>query len=380
MVPAPAVAVAVPTEPPVPVTPAGASDRREPWPPVGPAWFGSVMGTAILATVLRTHPVLRPVSGGVAIALLVLAWSTLLGLTAAMIIFARRRPGSWSAGLRGAGAASWGMVSMGVLATGAAGVAVAPAIGPGWADLFGRIDVITWVIGTVIGAVTACGFTAWLITGDRGRPSTTWGLAVVPPMVSATTGAALAGRIVDDGAHLIMVLVSGGCFVAGLVLGGLVFAVAYAHHRRIRLPVAAAATAWIPLGIVGQSAAAAQVIAEQAGRILTPDAAGALDRLAVGHGVIMMIVAVPVVGWALRHTVAGVRARIAYTPGWWALTFPIGTLSLGAYHLGRRAGWPVVEWIGTGWCLVLAATWTWCAVATVAAVSRRVRGGRRVAG
>lgn len=342
--------------------------------PPGPAWFGVVMGTALLATLLRTHPVLAGAATGAAPALLILAWLVLLGLVATMIIRAVGDPATLRATWHGAAAAQWGMVSMGVLAVGAATVAVVPVVWPGLTGVAWAVDHLTWVVGTAIGAATALGFTGWLLSGDRGTPATTWGLAVVPPMVSATTGAAIAGRHADPGAHLIMVAASTACFAIGLLLGALVFAVAYHHHLRIApLGPATATSAWIPLGVVGQSTAAAQVIAEQAGAVLVPSAAAALDRLAVGFGTVMLVLAIPVAGWAIHHTLRGVRARMPFTPGWWAMTFPIGTVSLGAYHLARRAELPALEVVGVACCVVLIGTWAWCTTATVGALSRSRR-------
>src|SRR5690349_19263073 len=92
-------------------------------PPVGPAWYGAVMGTAILATLTQT---LLP-GLGVARVLLVLGWLLLAGLTVGFAVRARRHPGTLADSARIGALPLWGMVSMGALAVGSATAAVLPS-------------------------------------------------------------------------------------------------------------------------------------------------------------------------------------------------------------------------------------------------------------
>lgn len=338
-------------------------------PGAGPAWFGSVMGTAILATLLQA--VAGHVHGGVLAArvLLLAAWMLLIGLVAA---FARRcvldratLRGSWQ-GL--VPMAQWGMVSMGALAVGAAGSSVVPPWLPTLASLAWSLDGVLWVLGSTLGFALALGFAGRLVRREPGEPTTVWGLAVVPPMVTATTGAALAGQA-DGAVRAVVLLVAVAGFAVALCLGGIVFGVAYHHHWRVApVPTAAAASAWIPLGIVGQSVAAAQALTAELRNGLTPSAGAALAAIAHGYGVAMLLVGVPLVVWAVRVTVRGFRNRMPFTPGWWAMTFPVGTIALGAHLLGEGTGWGWAHALAVLALTTLAGTWSLCAVASVRAV------------
>lgn len=335
-------------------------------PPAGPAWFGSVMGTAILATLL---PQIAPGVRGVPVLahlVLVVAWAALSFLVASSVR-RWRTPGALAATIADLpSAAQWGMVSMALLAVGAA---TSTVIGswPALAATAWAVDGVLWVVGTALGFVTAIGFAARLVRNHPGEPTTVWGLAVVPPMVSATTGAALAPHA-GPLAGVVLTTAAAG-FVVSLCLGTIVFGVAYHHHwRDAPVPVAASASAWIPLGIVGQSVAAAHTLVAAAGEDLSAHGRDVADALAHGYGVVMLVAGVPLVAWAMVVTVRGFRARMPFTPGWWALTFPVGTLALGAHLLGAAAGWRWPGVVAAAALVVLVGTWTLCTAATVTAI------------
>ena len=52
-------------------------------PAAGPAWFGSVMGSGILSTLLHLHSDRIPGAGAASEVLLVVAWALMTGLTLA---------------------------------------------------------------------------------------------------------------------------------------------------------------------------------------------------------------------------------------------------------------------------------------------------------
>jgi tellurite resistance protein TehA-like permease len=268
----------------------------------------------------------------------------------------------------------WGMVSMGMLAVGSATVTVLPPWVPALADAAVVLDGVGWVLGTALGLATAIGFTVLLVQSDAGAPTTVWGLAVVPPMVAATVGAGLVPHLQTPALQLSLLLVTAACFVLSLTLGAVIFTVAYHHHWRVAgLAVAASTTAWIPLGVVGQSTAAAQAMAGSAAPLL-PSLAGPLQQLADDYGVLMLGLGVPLAAWAVAMTVRGFRRRMPFAPGWWSLTFPIGTLALGAHLLGVGSGLTGFLVAGAVLVVVLAGTWTLCAVATARAVATAIAG------
>lgn len=347
--------------------------------PAGPVWFSSVMGTGILSTLLGRESAQVPSLLVPATLLLGVGCLLLLALTAGFAARVIQDRDVFTATIRDSTVVpTWGTVSMGVLAVGAAVLTVLPQLGARTssgdpARWVVGIDAGCWALGTALGVVTAFGFAAVLVKRDVGHPLPAWGLPIVPPMVSATTGAALVPHLGTPAARLIMLVGIVACFFLSLFLGGLVFAIAYHHHwRTLALPVPASFSSWIPLGVVGQSMAAAQVMVAQSAPLLTPAAAAAAHQLADAYGYVMLATSVPVIAYAVRMSVRGFRARIAFAPGWWALTFPIGTLALGTRLLGASTGNPEISSLGVLAIATLCGTWLLCAGASVRAmISRR---------
>lgn len=339
-------------------------------PPAGPAWFGAVMGTAMLATLLQLMA--GHMHGGVLAArvLLVVAVALLIGLSTAFVRRCLRVRETLRGTLTGlVPMAQWGMVSMGALAAGSAISTVLPTWAPALAQVAWSVDAVLWLAGSTLGFVLAPGFAARLVRREPGEPTTIWGLAVVPPMVTATTGAALAAHA-DGALRALVLLVSIAGFATALGLGAIVFGVAYHHHWRVApVPTATATSAWIPLGIVGQSVAAAQALTEQLRSVLTPETGQALAVLAHGYGAVMLLLGLPLVVWAVRVTARGFRCRMAFSPGWWAMTFPVGTLVLGAHLLADQTGWLPAAGAAVLGLAALVGTWSLCAVASLRAVN-----------
>lgn len=330
------------------------------------------MGTGILATLMQLHSGAVPVFGAIAPALLVLGWVLLVGLGAGFARSVVREPDVWSSSVHDAAMLPlWGMVSMGLMAVGSATFTVVGAHLPALSPTAFGIDVALWCAGTVLGLATAVGFTVWLWTARPDHPVPTWALPMVPPMVSATSGGLLAEQLDPGGVRTLVLLVSSISFVAALALGGGVIVVAYLHAwRRTPIPVALSPSTWIPLGIVGQSTAAAQVLADQ---ILAGPGAGGAFLVGAGraggglagaahlYGVVALTAGTALGAFAVISMVRAFLARMAFNPGWWAMTFPLGTCALGSLFLG----WEVASLITV---VGLCGTWTLCAVASVRAV------------
>ena len=352
-------------------TPQSARRYPEPMLPApGPAWYGSTMGTGIVVTLLTTHAHHIPGAGIAAVGILLLGWALIIGLTAAFAIYSLRHPRAFKQLLTNpAQSSAWGMVAMGFLAIGAATSTVAEARWPGHLVLASQIDLGMWIIGTCLGLATAVGFAAVLFRGRAGDPTPAWGLAIVPPMVSATTGATQVPHLTAASDRIVLLVVSVGCFFAALALGTAVFIVAYEHAwRRAPLPLHASAASWIPLGIVGQSTAAAQAMAQQSKTLAVPEVGPVLQAMANLYGEVVLAVGVPLFMWALVVTVRGLRGRMPFSPGWWATTFPVGTCCLGAHLLavGTGAGW--LDYVSVALLIFLLVNWTVCALASIGAL------------
>lgn len=354
-------------------------------PPVGPAWFGSLMGTSILCTLAQIH---SGDTGGRLHLLAVLLLPVVAGLLLVLVVGSVRRwrqvPGAAAMTVRTPGeAAQWGMVAMGLLAAGSAVSTVWPRVHPATADVAWGIDGVLWVLGTGIGLATAV-LVPLRMRHAQTAPSLILGLAVVPPMVSATAGLGLATRV-SGGWQLLLMVVIAVCFGLALILGIRVFAAAIAHALRVEpVPVQAACSTWLPLGIIGQSSAAAVLFAAQAAPLVGPGMSPVIDSAARVYATGVLLVGAVVVTWALVTTARGLRRGMRFAPGWWALTFPVGTVSLGAHHLAAHGGAAVFESVSRGAFVMLVCTWTLCAVASLWAIAqvRRVparapRGGLR---
>lgn len=86
---------------------------------------------------------------------------------------------------------------MGILSVGSVTLTIASEQYPHYANLALQLDVALWIIGTIIGIITALAFAVLLVGRDVGAPSTVWGLAVVGPMVSATVGGGIAAKLLE---------------------------------------------------------------------------------------------------------------------------------------------------------------------------------------
>lgn len=348
--------------------------QRPPLPPVGIVWFPSVMGTGILANLLATHEDKIPGAHYASLLLLGLCWLILIVLVVGTLYRSARYPLELYQSLtRPAQIPFWGTVAMGFLSAGSALSAVVPTHYPQLASFAWQANTIVWCIGTTVGIISALGFGVRLVGGNLGSPSAVWGLAVVGPMVSATTGAVLSLHVPSQW-HPYMLLLSICCFFLALFLGCIIFAYCYHRHWRIEaVPLVASASTWIPLGLVGQSTAAVQAIRAGLQPFVRSELDDAVAVLANGYGMLMLSVGVPLILWAAYVTVRGFYHRMPFTPGWWALTFPIGTVALGSTLLGRATEAAVVYSCGVIATYVLCVTVTLCLGASAWALLKKAK-------
>lgn len=263
-----------------------------PLPAPGPAWGGALMGVSVTASMVGVH--VGSVAGGVV---------TVVAVLVAVVLLGGSR--SW----RTTDLPAWSTVTMGVLALGSAADST---LG------FTTVHLVTWLVGTVAAGVVFVPQTLALV---RGRLPRTFpaALPLVTPMVAATNAAQLGHPLPGT-----------LCFVASLLTGVPALCLVYLTAGRHPGPPAAA-TAWIPLGIVGQSATAALLLAGctvYAGAVLALGLPAALWALRVHWGSL------------LRTPPA--TSLATYGPAWWSCTFPVGTCSLGTHHLSLATG---ADWL-----------------------------------
>lgn len=340
---------------------------------LGPNWYATVMGTAVVATAgsaLAPHvPGLRDVLTAVwalSLALLV----TLLGARA--VHWSRHRDQARSHLLDPAAAPFYGCLAMALLAVGGGALTV----GRDWIGLRAAValDAVLFTAGTVVGLAAAVVVPYLMAVRHRvepGQATPVWLLPLVAPMVSAAVGPLLVPHLPPGQARETLLL---GCFalfglslLATLVMLPLVFARSLTGGP---LPLALTPTLFLVLGPLGQSTTAVGAFADVApGVVPTPYSEG-FTALAVLYGV-------PVLGFALlwfclatAHVVRARRHGMRFSMTWWSFTFPVGTCVTGAEALARHTG--LVVYAGPAVLLyaVLVAAWGTAVVGTVRGLLR----------
>lgn len=315
--------------------------RAHPLPPPGPPWFTSIMGTALLALVLQLYSAGIAAISWLAITIFCAVWVWFSYVLLRWAVDAIRQPHtSWFPFFTAELAPLWGTVAMGFLsmaaATNVVGAQFFIRIGvDNHEDLFTPLAVATflWCTGTLIGLCSLIGFLTLLIrTQAHEKPAPLWGLPLVPPMVSSTVGSGMIPRFDTDVFRQLIMFICGVEFVMSFTVAGVVFLIAYLHiMNEDALPIAVKPTAWIPLGIVGQSAAAAIEIATGLEEFLTQSAHRFSLTISLWYNIAMGIAAVFVISYAAKETLAGFHNKLPFSPAWWAMPFPIGTVPLALY-------------------------------------------------
>lgn len=337
-------------------------------PPAGPAWAGSLMGTAVTAALLELHGF-----GAGARVMLFIAATVAVIIAVGWLVY--RSPG-FLPGVMPA----WAMVSMGLVSLGSASSMI---LNETLNDAVWWFHFASCVLGGALGLVTAGVYLRLILTTRAGAPTFSWGLPLVTPMVTATAGMRVHGWLssvnVAQGYTTFILWLSFAAFGFTLLLAPVVFARVYYFYfgprvqrtAQNRLEPMAAPTIWIPLGIIGQSMACAQLLGAAAGWEL----AGIL------YGILMCVLAVPVGLFAVVvHYQAALRG-ISYSPTWWASTFPLGTLCMGTHWLSASTGAQWLNWVSL-FLLVILLIHVGVATAggTLALIGKMIRRLRAVTG
>ncbi len=338
---------------------------------ISPRWFTSVMGTGIVATAAVTLPGagLAIRRGALAVWLLAAGWLAILSF--AWVAHAVRH----RATARGFAddpvhAPFYGAPPMALLTVGAGALLVGR-------DLVGlqtalAVDWTLWIAGTLGGLVSAAAVPYLMFTRYELAPrdaSATWLMPVVPPMVSAATGALLVPYAPAGQARLTLLLGCLGLFGIAAIASGLVATLLWARltHHGVPEP-ALRPTLWILLGPLGQSVTAAVLLARVA-----PTALTRVD--AAGVRIFALLYGVPVWGFAILWlalvtliTARTLREGLPFTPSWWSFTFPIGTVVTATSGLALRTGSVVLHFAAPVLFVALVAGWVIVAARTVAGV------------
>ncbi|MFJ8860595.1 TDT family transporter [Streptomyces sp. NPDC102451] len=335
---------------------------------LGPNWYATVMGTAIVATAGAALPVGVP---GLRTACVVV-WA-LSAVLLAVVLAARA--GHWvlhrdqaRAGLLDPAVAPFhGCLSMALLAVGAGTlVAGQDAIGHPAAV---AVDVVLFTAGTVAGLAAAVAIPYLMVVRHRLAPGTAspvWLLPLVAPMVSAAVGPLLVPELAPGQGREALLLACYAMFglslLSTLVVVPLVFA-RLVHQGP--LPLALTPTLFLVLGPLGQSTTAVNQLADVAPGAVAAPYASAFGAFAVLYGVPVMGFALLWLALSAAMVVRAVRRGMGFTMTWWGFTFPVGTCVTGAAGLARHTGLDAFTWLAVALYALLVTAWAFAGVRTL---------------
>jgi tellurite resistance protein TehA-like permease len=233
------------------------------------------------------------------------------------------------------------------------------------------IDWVLWTLGTIGGLVSAGVVPFLLFTRYEVRPDAAFGgwlMPVVPPMVSAATGALLIPHVAAGSARETLFY---GCYamfglslVASLIVITLIWSrLAYfGSSGTARVP-----TLWIVLGPLGQSITAAGLLGTAAGLTVDATLASAFRTFSLLYGVPIFGFAVLWACLAAALTIRTVRRRLPFALTWWSFTFPVGTVVTGISQLAAHTGLPAFRAAAIAAYAGLVAAWLLVAGRTASA-------------
>lgn len=303
---------------------------------LGPNWFASVMGTGIVANAAALLPVHIAGLHTAALVVWMFAAVMLVALVGATVVhWVRHTETARSHANNPAMAPFYGAPPMALLTVGAGTLLLGK-------DIIGlsaavRADEVLWVLGTLTGLLASAAIPYLMFTRHRVEQQmtlATWLMPIVPPMVSAATGAALIPHLAHGQAQLTLLL---GCYamfglslVASLVIITLVWA-RLAYHGPG--PAETVPTFWIVLGPLGQSITAANLLGAQAAHVINAPYSTAMKAMGVLYGIPVWGFAILWLALAAAITIRTARQHLPFTLTWWSFTFPVGTLVTGTSEL-----------------------------------------------
>ena len=334
---------------------------------IGPNWFASVMGTGIVANAGATLPVqlpgLRPLTQVVWViaALLLVALCVVVGghwLRHPTVARSHAR-NPQMAHFYGAAPMALLTVGSGALLVGGGLIGEDAAVTVAW---------VLWTAGTAGGLFTAVSIPFLMFTQHNVEPDAAFGgwlMPVVPPMVSAASGALLIPHVAPGVARQTLLY---GCYamfglslIAGLIIVSMIWSrlALYGTSGTARVP-----TLWIVLGPLGQSITAAGLLGLNAGQAVEPAIAGPMNAFAILFGVPVWGFAVLWIALATALTVRTLRNGMPFALTWWSLTFPVGTFVTGTTQLAVHTGLPVFRIAAAVSYVALLGTWLLVTVRT----------------
>ncbi|MFD4411651.1 TDT family transporter [Streptomyces sp. NPDC058476] len=334
---------------------------------LGPNWYASVMGTAIVATAGAGLPGNAPGLRTACTAVWALSLAMLVALLAARTLhWTHHRDQARAHLLDPAMAPFYGCLAMAFLAVGGATLVVGQDwIGTGAAVV---LDAVLFTVGTVLGLVGAMAVPYLMVVRQRiepGQASPVWILPLVAPMVSAALGPLLVPHLPPGQPQETLLLACVAMFGLSLLATFLMLPMVFARLITTGpLPLALTPTLFLVLGPLGQSTTAVGKFADFAPGVLSAPYSQGFGMLAVLYGVPVMGFALLWLGLATAMVLRARRRGMGFAMTWWAFTFPVGTCVTGAEALARHTGVVAFDWLAVGLYVLLVAAWAVTAVRT----------------
>ncbi|MFE9441581.1 TDT family transporter [Streptomyces sp. NPDC006602] len=334
---------------------------------LGPNWYASVMGTAIVATAGAGLPGQVPGLRTACTAVWALSLALLLVLLCARALHWRHHRDQARAHLLDpATAPFYGCLAMALLAVGGGTLTV----GRDWigTEAAVALDAVLFTAGTVVGLAAAVAVPYLMAVRHRvepGQATPVWLLPVVAPMVSAALGPLLVPHLPPGQPRETLLLACFAMFGLSLLATLAMLPVIFARLITVGpLPLTLTPTLFLVLGPLGQSTTAVGKFADVAPGVVPAPSSEGFAVFAVLYGVPVMGFALLWFGLATAHVLRARRQGMGFAMTWWAFTFPVGTCVTGAEALARHTGLLAYDGLAVGLYGVLVAAWATAAVHT----------------
>ena len=340
---------------------------------LGPNWFASVMGTGIVANAAASLPVVADALHPFAVGVWIIDALWLVVLAASVGVHWVRHPEAVRSYAQdptmspffGAPPMALMTVGAGALLVGDSVIGMQAALVVAW---------VLWTLGTIGGLLSAVVVPFLLFTRHEVRRDAAFGgwlMPVVPPMVSAATGALLIPHVAAGSGRDTLFYGCYAMFGMSLVTSMIVITLIWSRlayfgsSGSARVP-----TLWLVLGPLGQSITAAGLLGTAAGLTVDGTLASAFRTFSLLYGVPVFGFAVLWTGLAAAMTIRTVRRRLPFALTWWSFTFPVGTCVTGISQLAAHTGLPAFRVAAIAAFAGLVATWVLVAVRTANASLR----------
>lgn len=339
----------------------------------GPNWYAAVMGTGIVANAGATLPFDVPGLKEFCLIVWILAAILLVALVVATITHWLASPQrARSYGEDPQMSHFYGAPPMALLTVGAGALLVA-------SNFLGMrlavdLDWFLWTIGTVGGLLTATVIPYRLFTRIEVRHDAAFGgwlMPIVPPMVSAATGALLIPHVASATGRATLLYACYAFFGLSLIAALIVISMVWSRLAHFgtsnsgRVP-----TLWIVLGPLGQSITAAGLLGAQAHLAVPAVLASAMSVFAILYGVPVWGFAMLWAALALAINIRTAHNKLPFSLTWWSFTFPIGVTVTGTIRLAVQTGLPALRWASAIGYVCLLCAWLLVATRTALATQR----------